>query len=94
MSLLELASDLGLKVEERRISVDELISAGKSGALTEAFGVGTAAVVSPVCEMAYKGETIKLEIDQIGPVAKKLYDTLTGIQYGTIEDKYGWITKV
>ena len=62
--------------------------------LTEAFGTGTAAVISPVGTLAMEDEKITLGDGGIGPVAQKLYDTLTGIQYGRIEDKFGWIVKL
>jgi len=89
MSVLELAEGLGLPTCERAISIDELFAASRSGALTEAFGTGTAAVVSPIGEMEFKGKTIRLG-ETIGPVAKIMYDTLTGIQTGRIPDERGW----
>ncbi len=88
-SVLELAQSLGYQTVERAIPVDELFSAYHSGKLTEAFGVGTAAVISPIGELEYKGESILLG-STIGPVAKVLYDTLTGIQTGRLPDPYGW----
>ncbi len=89
-SCLQLLKDKGYTVEERRISVDELISAAKDGSLEEAFGSGTAAVVSPIGDLYYKGENYIISDGKIGPVAQDLYDTLTGIQWGRIEDPYGW----
>ncbi|MPN15436.1 putative branched-chain-amino-acid aminotransferase [bioreactor metagenome] len=74
---------------ERTISVDELFEASRTGRLTEAFGTGTAAVISPIGELEYKGNSIVLG-EQIGPVAKVMYDTLTGIQTGRIPDERGW----
>lgn len=88
-SVLELAQDFGLKTEERALPVDELFEAHRAGLLSEAFGVGTAAVISPIGELAYKGESIHLGAE-IGPVAKRFYDTLTGIQTGRLPDTRGW----
>ena len=89
MSVLELARDAGVGVEERQIAVDELFETGASGTLTEAFGTGTAAVISPIGELAYKDKTIHLG-KEIGPVAKMFYDSLTGIQCGRLPDTRGW----
>ena len=89
-SLLQILRDKGFEVEERRISVDELISAAKDGSLEEAWGSGTAAVVSPIGSLYYDGETYPVTGGNIGPVTQELYDTLTGIQWGRIEDPYGW----
>ncbi len=89
-SILTLAADLGYKVSEKRLSIDEVMEAGRSGALQEAFGTGTAAVVSPVGELYYNGEVIEINKGEIGPIAQKLYDTLTSIQLGKHEDVHGW----
>ena len=89
-SCLQLLKDMGLEVEERKISVDELIAAAKDGSLEEAFGSGTAAVVSPIGQLSFGEETFSVTGGEIGPVAQKLYDTLTGIQWGRVEDPYGW----
>ncbi len=88
-SVLELAKNFGIPVCERAIPVGELFEAFKAGALTEAFGTGTAAVISPIGELAYQGESIVLG-EEIGPVARRMYDTLTGIQSGRLPDPYGW----
>lgn len=89
-SVISVAKDWGVDVEERKISIDELISAYKSGELKEVFGSGTAAVISPVGLIRHEDETIRLDEKKIGPFAKKMFDTITGIQYGKIEDPYGW----
>ncbi len=89
-SCLQLLRDKGYEVEERRLSVDELIGVARDGSLEEAFGSGTAAVVSPIGSLYYKGETFVISGGGIGPVAQDLYDTLTGIQWGRVEDPYGW----
>ena len=83
-----------LEVQERLISIDEIITAGREKRLTEAFGTGTAAVISPVGELKYKDNEIIINDNKIGPIAKMVYDTITGVQSGRIEDQYGWVTKV
>ncbi|HHT86968.1 MAG TPA: branched-chain amino acid aminotransferase [Clostridiales bacterium] len=93
-SVLTIARDMGITVEERRVAVEELIDAGRSGRLTEAFGTGTAAVISPVGMLAYKDEQIIINNRKIGELSMTLYNTLTGIQRGRIKDKFGWITVV
>lgn len=94
MSILQLARDMGVKVEERKLSISELMDAGDSGALKEAFGTGTAAVISPVGALTYKGKTISVNNGEIGALTQKFYDTLTGIQTGKLQDNYGWVVKV
>lgn len=97
-SVMTLAREMGIEVEERPISVDELIAAGENGKLTEAFGTGTAAVVSPVGELAYRDKHImigdKSVNNGIGELTMKLYNTLTGLQWGRIEDTHGWVTDI
>ena len=93
-SCLELLRDWGYAVEERLITAQELFDAADSGKLEEAWGTGTAAVVSPVGEMGWNDEHAVVNNGQIGAVTQKLYDTLTGIQWGTLEDPYGWTVKV
>lgn len=89
-SILHVCRDWGYEVEERRISVDELIEAAHSGALEEVFGTGTAAVVSPVGKLRYKDDVIEIGGGKIGELTQKLYDELTGIQWGRKPDPYGW----
>ena len=89
-SCLEILRAEGYRVSERRISIDELGEALENGKLEEAWGCGTAAVVSPVGELCYKGKKYTVSGGKIGEVTKHLYDTLTGIQWGKTEDKYGW----
>ncbi len=89
-SCLELLKSEGYKVSERRISVDELEEAMESGKLEEAWGCGTAAVVSPIGELCYKGKKYSVNGGKIGEVTQHLYDTLTGIQWGKLEDSFGW----
>ena len=89
-SIITLAKHMGYKVEERKISIDEVISTIKDGSMSEAFGTGTAAVISPVGDLAYGGEVYKIGNGQMGKVSHEMYNTLTGIQYGEIEDEFGW----
>lgn len=93
-SCIELLSNEGYKVSERLISVDELIDALESGKLEEAWGCGTAAVVSPIGELCYKDKKYTINGGKIGQVTQHLYDTLTGIQWGNLEDTYGWTCKL
>ncbi|MDD7675900.1 MAG: branched-chain amino acid aminotransferase [Eubacteriales bacterium] len=93
-SCVELLRSEGYRVSERRISVDELEAAIDSGKLEEAWGTGTAAVISPIGELCYKGKKAVINSGKIGPVTAHLYDTLTGIQWGTLEDKFGWTMPV
>ena len=93
-SCIEVLKQAGYPVEERLLSVDELERAMDEGTLEEAWGCGTAAVVSPIGKLAYKDKTFVVNNGEIGPVTQMLYDTLTGIQWGRIEDKFGWTTPV
>ncbi|MGI6151309.1 MAG: branched-chain amino acid aminotransferase [Christensenellales bacterium] len=93
-SVLQLAQDAGINAVERRISIDEVVDGIKSGRLLEAFGSGTAAVISPVGELRYRDERLVIGDGGIGEVSQMLYDTLTGIQYGRLEDRYGWTYEV
>lgn len=93
-SCIELLKSWGYKVTERRISVEELYTANREGKLNEAFGTGTAAVVSPIGELNDNGDKIILNEGKIGPIAQKLYDNLTGIQWGSLPDTMGWTVKV
>ena len=89
-SCIELLKDWGIKVTERKFSVDELVESVKSGKLKEAFGTGTAAVVSPIGEMKLGGEIEQVGDHKIGELTLKLYNTITGIQTGVLDDPYGW----
>lgn len=93
-SVITLCKSWGMDVEERKVSVDELIEAQQTGKLEEVFGTGTAAVISPVGKLRYKDEVMVINGGDIGPVSQKIYDTVTGIQLGTLEDKFGWRVKV
>lgn len=92
-SILQISSDLGIAAEERSITIDEVVEGIRSGKVTEAFGAGTAAVVSPVGKIGYRDE-VHVISEKAGPWSRKLFDTLTGIQYGKLPDKYGWVYRV
>jgi branched-chain amino acid aminotransferase len=91
-SLLELASDLGLSVEERRISTDEWEKATASGELTEVFACGTAAVITPVGHVKHAGGEFTIGDGGSGSVTMKLRERLTGLQHGHVADTHGWMT--
>ncbi|KAF5420183.1 MAG: branched-chain amino acid aminotransferase [Candidatus Methanocomedens sp.] len=91
---LDLTKSWGMKVNERRISIDELVQSSKEGRLQEVFGTGTAAVISPVDEIQYRDTNININHGQIGPIARRLFDEISGIQYGEIPDTHGWIYNI
>jgi len=93
-SVIHLARDWGVKVSERRIRLEEVLSAIENGTLKEVFASGTAAVISPVGKLAYRGKTHVINQGNVGSLAQKLYDSIMGIQYGKLKDPYGWIEKV
>jgi branched-chain amino acid aminotransferase len=90
-SVLKLAAMLGYQIEERLIDVDDLMADIRAGKVTEAFGSGTAAVITPVGILCYRDETLQLSGCKVGGITQSLYDTLTGIQTGELEDTFGWI---
>nr|WP_071394759.1 branched-chain amino acid aminotransferase [Bacillus tuaregi] len=89
-SMIQLLKSKNIPLEERRISMDEVLEAYHNGTLEEAFGTGTAAVISPIGEFKWKDNRIILNNSEIGEVTQMLYDTLTGIQNGSLEDPFGW----
>ena len=93
-SCIELLKAKGYNVSERLLSIDELEAAMDNGTLEDAWGCGTAAVISPIGKLAYKDKVISINNGQIGCVTQMLYDTLTGIQWGKIEDSFGWTMKI
>ncbi len=93
-SVLQLARDWGMKVEERKISIDEVMEACHAGTLQESFGTGTAAVISPVGEFFYKGKTVCVNSGKTGAIARKMYDELQAIQFGRGEDRHKWVVPV
>lgn len=93
-SCIEVLRSFGYKVCERQISVDEVIRALKDGRLEEAWGTGTAAVVSPIGRLMYNDVEYVINNEQIGGLTQRLYDTLTAIQWGRSEDSFGWICEI
>ena len=90
-SILTLVREFGFEVEERALTVDEVLEGAADGRLQEAFGTGTAAVVSPVGQFTYRDRTVTLGGGQAGPLTLKLHATLTGLQTGRIADTHGWV---
>lgn len=90
-SVKTLAASLGYEFEERQLDINELVADIKSGKLTEAFGSGTAAVITSVGALCYKDETLKIGNGSVGKLTQEFYDKLTGIQTGAIKDEFGWI---
>ena len=93
-SCIELLKDWGYEVIEGKLAIADIMKAGHEGRLDEVFGTGTAAVVSPVKELDWKGDQVFISGGKIGPVTQRLYDTMTGVQWGKLPDEKGWITKV
>ena len=93
-SVLTLLRDWGVCASERQISIDEIVEAAGKGTLKEVFGTGTAAVISPVGELVYKGQRIVVNQGTIGELTHRLYDAIVGIQYGTAPDTHGWTVEV
>jgi len=93
-SVIHLARDWGIKVVERRLSMDEVIAAWDAGKLREAFGTGTAAVISPIGSIMHKEKNIVINGGKTGALSTKLYETITGIQYGEKPDKFNWVTRI
>jgi branched-chain amino acid aminotransferase len=93
-SCIALCKKWGVPVEERKISIDEIYEAAEKGTLEEVWGTGTAAVISPVGQLRWKDHVMQINGGGIGEISQKLYDTVTGIQLGKIEDTLNWIVKV
>ena len=93
-SVLSLCREWNIPVEERKISVDEVVEAARSGNLEECFGTGTAAVVSPVGELRFEDDRMPIGEETIGDLTQKLYDTITGIQLGELNGPAGWSVEV
>lgn len=90
-SVIQLGRDLGYEVSEETIDVHEMLADVEAGRITEVFGCGTAAVIAPVGRFGYQDKEYVVNDNQCGPVSRRLYDELTGIQFGTRPDPYGWI---
>src|SRR5699024_11352945 len=93
-SCIDLLKDWDYEVIEGKLAIADVMAAARAGKLEEVFGTGTAAVVSPVKELVWKGEHAYIGDGQIGPVTQKLYDTMTGMQWGRLPDTKGWIVPV
>jgi branched-chain amino acid aminotransferase len=93
-SVIHIAKDWGLKVSERQISIDEVMAAAQSGALKEAFGTGTAAVISPVAAIQHQETLITIGDGKTGKLSRELYDEITALQYGEKPDRFGWCLPV
>ena len=93
-SIIELCKDWGIDVIEGKLAIADVMAAAREGKLEEVFGTGTAAVVSPVKELRWKDETAYISDGKIGSLTQKLYDTLTGIQWGKLEDTKGWTVEI
>ncbi len=93
-SVIQLCRHWGLDVRERKLSIDEVVEAQKDGSLKEAFGSGTAAVISPVGSISYRGQTLTVGDGNTGELSQRLYDEITGIQLGTKPDPFDWVVKV
>jgi branched-chain amino acid aminotransferase len=93
-SALALMREWGLPVAERPVSIDEVREAARRGTLREVWGTGTAAVISPVGELAYRGERIVVNGGRIGELTRRLYDAIVSIQYGAVPDTRGWTVPV
>ena len=90
MSCIELLRKWGYEVREEHVDIETIMQAGRDGKLEEVFGTGTAAVISPVGELRYRDEDVVINNGEIGPLTHRLYDTLTGIQWGRLPDEMGW----
>jgi branched-chain amino acid aminotransferase len=93
-SILTLLRDWGIKASERPISIDEVLDASRAGSLAEMWGTGTAAVVSPVGELGYKGHRITINGGKTGALTRQLYEAIVGVQYGDSNDPHGWTSPV
>lgn len=93
-SVIQLARSWKISVQERKIGIDEVVAANKSGKLKEMFGSGTAAVISPVGKIKYGNDEITIADGRVGPLAQRFYKSLTDIQHGRAEDQFGWVVPI
>jgi len=93
-SVIELLKKWGIKISERRLRIEDIVKAGENGTLKEIFASGTAAVISPVGELKFKDRSLTVGDGGVGALAQRLYDTLYGIQTGTVADDMGWTVEV
>jgi branched-chain amino acid aminotransferase len=92
--VIELAGRWGVNVREQKIAIDSVLEAHRTGTLAEVFGSGTAAVISPVGQLKYEEHILTIGEGRVGPMAQKLFDAVTDVQYGRAEDVSGWIETV
>ena len=93
-SVIRIVRDWGLKMEEKLLSINEIVAAASNGKLKEAFGTGTAAVISPVGQITYKDKDYVIAGGKMGELSQKLYDEIVAIQYAEKPDPYGWVEKI
>lgn len=93
-TVINLLKHWGVPVSERKVSIKEVVEAGKNGTLEEVFGTGTAAVISPVGELKYNEDVVIINEGKIGEISQRIYDTITGIQFGKIKDEFDWMVEV
>jgi branched-chain amino acid aminotransferase len=93
-SVITLLKSWDIPVDETRIDIEDVVSAAQTGDLEEVFGTGTAAVISPVGGIHYRGQDFEVHGNEIGSLTQRIYDTLTGMQYGVVEDSFGWIVTI
>jgi branched-chain amino acid aminotransferase len=93
-SVIALAREWKIPVSERPVTIEEVIRGAEDGTLSEAFGTGTAAVVSPVGAFSYRGREVLVNRSRVGEISRRLYEEITGIQYGEIEDRHRWVHRV
>ena len=93
-SVIQIVKNWDIKMTERSLTIDEVIEASRDGRLQEAFGTGTAAVISPVGQITYKGEDHIVAGGKMGKLSQRLYDEIVSIQYGEKDDPYGWRIKI
>lgn len=93
-SAIEVCKSKGIKVSEKRISIQEIADAYDAGKLDEVFGTGTAAVISPVGNLKWNDKVMEINDNKIGKISQMLYDTMTGIQWGKVEDTFNWTVEV
>ena len=94
MSVLEITKDWGIQVVEEPLTIDQVIAYSKEGNLTEVFGAGTAAIISPVKSFVYHGEEFVIGDGEIGSLSGRLYDYLLNLQYGRTDDSRGWRERI
>ena len=93
-SVVEVALDWGMPVEERKVSVDEIIDAIKSGSLTEVFGAGTAATIAQIQKIGFRGQLFDLTPVESREFSNKVYNYLNDLKVGKVADKFHWIRKI